>query len=226
MKSLKVLIAAGLSTVAFASMAHAADLIVDPAPVMPGVVETSGNWDGAFVGAFGGYASGVTAPDNTGSTFDLEPAGWQLGVNAGVNFTLSNGIVAGVVGDIAWADLSDSLTFTAPFSGSYDSKVDWLGSLRGRVGIDGGDFLPYLTAGLAVAHNTLSVTGNGTLSDDQTHIGWTVGAGAEFAVTDELSIDLLYRYSDYGTKTYAISGPEEDVGLTAHQLTVGLNYAF
>ena len=222
MKTLPLLIATSLSAVALTSIAHAADLIVDAAPVLPGVVETSGNWDGAYVGLFGGYGSATLAPE--GAPVEFEPAGWLLGVTAGVNYTLSNGIVVGVVGDLAWADWS-STEEDGPTS--FETSVDWLGSLRGRIGVDGGAFLPYLTAGLAVAHSDVSVTdGNLNSSDDQTHVGWTVGAGTEFAVTDDLSIDVLYRYSDYGTKTYAFGGGDGDAKLTAHQLTVGLNYGF
>lgn len=133
--------------------------------------------------------------------------------------------MAGVVGDLAWADMADTI---AQGQASATSTVDWQGSLRGRIGLDGGASLPYLTAGLAFAHQTLEGT-NGivTYSDDQTHVGWTVGAGVGVAATENLSVDLLYRYSDYGAAGYSLGGnPAVDVGLTSHTLTVGLNFSF
>lgn len=218
-----LLLAAGVSALAISS-ASAADLIIDT-PVEAGVVQASGNWDGAFIGVFGGYAWGETSADDApaGTPFP-EPAGWLLGVNAGANFTLDNGIVLGVVGDIAWADLTDTLV-QPPF-GSITSTIDWQGSLRGRVGFDGGAFLPYLTAGLAVAHNNLEAVGLGAGEDDATHVGWTAGAGVEFAATENLSVDLAYRYSDYGNAEYTTGGGTGELHLKAHQVTVGLNWGF
>ena len=58
---------------------------------------------------------------------------------------------------------------------------------------------------------------------NETHVGWTAGAGVEFAVADNISVDLLYRYSDYGSVDY---GAGDDFSLTAHAVTVGLNFKF
>ncbi|WP_055046258.1 outer membrane protein [Devosia sp. A16] len=201
------------------SSAYAADLIInEPAPV--GVVDVSGNWDGPYIGVFAGYGWGSAEQSTTDAIFDgdaLDLSGWMLGVAAGANFTVGTGIVAGIVGDIAWSDISG---YDADYFTSVD--IDWTGSLRGKLGFDGGAFLPYLTAGLAVANATIDFDGD---SDSNTHIGWTVGAGVEFAVADNVSIDLLYRYSDYGTQTYEVV-PDSDVTLTAHTVSVGLNWRF
>lgn len=224
MKSVSLALAAGVSILALASAAQAADLVVEP-PATIQYADPATSWDGAYVGVFGGY--GWATPEFPAALpDDFEPAGWLLGVNAGVNFTLGNGIVAGVVGDLAWADIND-ITFFGP--SSVETSIDWQGSVRGRVGFDGGAFLPYLTAGLAFAHQNLAITGPiapFSVSDDQTHVGWTVGAGVEFAVADNLSVDLLYRYNDYGTATYTGLGADIDVGLTSHQVTAGLNLGF
>lgn len=219
MKSYAYLLAAGVSLVAFASAAHAADLLVEgPGPIQ--YAAPAHSWDGMYVGAFGGYQWA-----NADFDFDENsPQGWLLGVNAGANFTLSEGIVAGVVGDIAWTNAADSSSGPV---WTVESSMDWVGSLRGRVGFDGGAFLPYLTAGVAFAHNTIdlaSIGPNGT--DDQVHVGWTVGAGLEVEVAENVSLDLLYRYSDYGTKTYSFTGGDVDASITAHQVTAGVNIGF
>lgn len=193
----------GVAGLALVSGAQAADLIIDEPAA--GVVEVAGgNWDGLFVGAFVGGLGGTF--DIDGAPVDWDVSGWLAGVNLGANFTVADGIVLGVVGDVAWSNAENG---DDPFS------IDWTGSLRGRLGFDGGSFLPYLTAGLAVA--------GGEIGDfNETHVGWTVGAGVEFAVADNISVDLLYRYSDYGTADY--NGDE--FGLTAHAVTVGLNFKF
>ncbi|RYE50985.1 MAG: porin family protein, partial [Hyphomicrobiales bacterium] len=116
---------------------------------------------------------------------------------------------------LAWSNLGFE-------DGGYDVSVDWTGSVRGKLGFDGGSFLPYLTAGIAFAGATVD-DGAG---DSQTHIGWTVGAGVEFAATENMSIDLGYRYSDYGDQTYNIGFGDYDVDFQTHQVTLGLNWKF
>lgn len=195
MNRIALTLLAGVAVLGFASSTSAADLIVD-AP-MAYEAPAGGNWDGPYIGVFGGYASGTLS----GPT-DIDVSGWLLGVNAGVNFTLTDGVVAGVVGDIAWSDVSGS-----------GPEFNWFGSVRGLIGFDGGAFLPYLTAGLGFAHEDFY---------DVTAFGWTAGAGVKFAVTDDVSLNLEYRYSDFGEADYGGS----DATLTANQVTFGLNWSF
>jgi outer membrane immunogenic protein len=223
MNRITLALLAGVATLGFASVSHAADLIVDT-PAAPMAVSSSGNWDGAYIGAFAGYGWGtlteqsdVFAPEGT----DYDLSGWELGVNAGANFTISEALVAGIVGDIAWSNIGGENDDFAPL----DYNINWVGSVRGRLGFDGGSFLPYVTAGLAFANNTIDLD-DGLDDDTQTHIGWTVGAGVEFAVADNVSLDLLYRYSDYGSKTYELDGDSADFGLTTNTVSVGINFKF
>ncbi|MFD2648801.1 outer membrane protein [Devosia albogilva] len=204
---------ASLALVVLASGAQAADLIVED---YPGLIEIPGSatnhWDGAFVGVFGGHVWGAASSP---VSFDL--TGQLLGVNAGVNFTLSNGIVAGVVGDLAWSNLTDAEVFAPP--SAFD--VNWTGSIRGRVGYDAGAVMPYLTAGLAVARGTLTATTGATVASN-THFGWTAGAGVEVKASDSISLDLSYRYSDYAAAAYGVT----DWEFGTHQITAGLNWHF
>lgn len=226
MNRLTISLLAGVAALSFISSVQAADLIIsEPAPVV-GVVNTGGNWDGVYVGAFigagwgtvtdeDGYWNGIAA---AGEEFDA--SGWQVGVAAGADFTVSEAIVAGIVADIAWADIGGDQD-----AGNLTYNTNWAGSVRGRLGFDGGAFLPYVTAGLAFANNTIDDTLNG-FDDTQTHIGWTVGAGVEIAVADNVSLDLLYRYSDYGSKDYALNGGDASFSLTSHAVTAGINFRF
>lgn len=198
---------AGVAGVSVMSSAFAADLIIEePAPIV-GVVDVGGNWDGLFIGGFAGYAGGNVDDDTAGVDDIFDINGWLIGAAIGANFTVTDGIVAGIVGDIAWSDLEDDV--------GADFTVNWAGSVRGRLGFDGGAFLPYLTAGLAVA-------GADFQGETATHVGWTAGAGVEFAVSEDLSLDLLYRYSDYGSQEYF----GNDFAFQTHQVTVGLNWKF
>lgn len=225
MNRIAITLMAGVAALGFASATQAADLIVDYAPMSPGVVDVSGDWDGAYVGVFGGYGMADADHVSGPGTNDLELSGWLLGVNAGVNFTLTDGIIAGVVGDLAWSNISGS---DDTLFGDPTHTINWQGSVRGRIGFDGGAFMPYLTAGLAFANATRTSEFNAPNSADATHIGWTVGAGLEVAVADNVSLDLQYRYSDLGEQVYEWSngGTDPTIALTTHALTVGLNFSF
>lgn len=199
----------GLLATTATTSAMAADLVIDPVYAPAAAVS---NWDGFYLGVFGGYGWGTV--NSFGIDSDID--GGLAGGAVGANFTFSDLIVAGIVADVAWSNISG-------VTGGADVTLDWAGSLRGRVGYNGGAFLPYLTGGLAVAGASLDILGDST---SETWAGWTVGAGVEFAATENLSIDLLYRYSDYGDRDITLNGITEPVSLATHQVTVGLNWAF
>lgn len=231
MNRISMALLAGAASLAIMSSAQAADLIVyDPVP-MPGVVDVGGNWEGPYVGIFGGWASGTADHTNSGiapTEADTDIDGFLLGVKAGANFYLTDGIVGGIVGDIAWSNISGTYE-DFPVIGDSTNTINWQGSVRGILGFDGGAFMPYLTAGLAFAHATHEVEDfEPVLAVDATHVGWTVGAGVEFAVSEQASLNLEYRYSDFGSGTYnheSIFTPPE-FNLTTHAVTVGLNWKF
>lgn len=206
------LLAAGIAAVGFASVAHAADLVIET-PEAPVIAEPAVDWDGLFIGTFAGYAGG-----NTNVPVDIDLKGWLLGVNAGANFTLADGIVAGVIGDLAWSNIADDDAIVPP--GSFD--INWTGSIRARAGVAIGSFMPYMTAGIAFANASLYASDDGSEIGNNTHVGWTAGAGVEFKATDNLSVDVAYRFSDYGAAAYGVT----DWDFTTHQVTAGLNWHF
>lgn len=221
MNRIALFAATGVLALGAAGAANAADLIVNEAPTA-GYVEApaSGNWDGLYLGVFGGYAWGTAVNDDdtfvlNDGDYEGDVTGYLLGLKAGANFTLGGSIVAGVVGDIAWSN-QELDTDVADLS----ATVDWQGSLRGKLGVDAGMFMPYLTAGLAVANANIDT---GSSSDSNMHLGWTAGAGVSIAATENMTIDLEYRYSDYGSADYDL-GSSTPVSLTSNAVTVGLNW--
>jgi outer membrane immunogenic protein len=238
MNRLTLAVVGSIAALGFVSTSYAADLIIET-PVVPGVVDVSGNWDGPYIGVFGGWASGTAdmtdpgaGPCSSGTLegCDVDISGWLLGLKAGANFSVTSGLVAGVVADIAWSDVTGSDIFPGPVDESINT-INWQGSVRGLLGFDGGAFLPYLTAGLAVANAThwsdySNVNGIDEISN--THFGWTVGAGVAFAVTENVSLNLEYRYSDFGSAEYDHDTPVDppEYSLTQHAVTAGINWSF
>ena len=82
----------------------------------------------------------------------------------------------------------------------------------------------YGTGGLAYGGQSLHSAGT---SAAKTTIGWTVGAGVEFAVWQNLSAKIEYKYVDLGRTTLspAALGPTR-VGFRGNILTAGINYKF
>ena len=203
------LLLATATVAALSSGALAADLSMPmkPAPIMAPAASTS--WDGPYVGAKIGYGWGTLdagAPIGSAST-----TGFLAGAQIGYNFHLSDAIVAGVEGDLDWSN--ETATLGAAPNNGY--RTNWDGAVLGRLGVDLNGILPYAEAGVAFANGTWG-------GNTATHTGWTAGLGVQFQLADQLSADVQYRYSDYGSQTYGGTSAH----LTDNVVSVGLNYHF
>ena len=69
----------------------------------------------------------------------------------------------------------------------------------------------YGTGGLAIAGAEASITNvdtpGDTRSDSNTHLGWVIGAGAEFMITETMSLGAEYLHVDLGSEDYTFPGP-------------------
>jgi outer membrane immunogenic protein len=123
----------------------------------------------------------------------------------------------GLESDAQWADVKESeheiAASTVPTLRFTDLRIglDWFGTTRLRLGYAFGRFLPYITGGVSygqvIASASQRVTGAfGTVfgSASSTHAGWTAGAGAEYAVTDNISLKAEYLFVQLG----GVSGSE------------------
>ncbi len=232
MKKFSLFLLAGVAAIGFASSPLAADLIIEETVVPEVAIATGGNWDGPYVGVFAGYGWGTAdhvtdvGPCGPIDGCDVDMAGWLLGVTAGANFTVGGSFVLGVAGDIAWSNMEGTEDFGG-IVGEVSNGVDWEGSIRGVAGFDGGAFMPYLTAGFAVAH-AWHESGLGDGEGDATHVGATAGIGVQFAVADNVALDLQYRHSWYDEQEYDMDfAPNNPVfGLQTDRVTLGVNMSF
>lgn len=202
----KMLLAAALVTLAVP--AFAADYRRPPQYADPLVAGPLFNWTGFYAGLHGGYGWGTGAGVST--------SGFVGGGQLGFNYQLNGGLVLGAETDISISGIDGT-------AGGVTFGVDYLGSLRARVGYAVDRVMLYGTGGLGYGRGDLRIGG---LSDKQTQLGWTLGGGIEAMVAPQLSARIEYLYMDLGRDTYAsVFGPV-NVGFTTGLLRAGVNYKF
>jgi outer membrane immunogenic protein len=108
--------------------------------------------------------------------------------------------VFGLEGDVNGAGYQGS-GFNNAGIVQHSTREDIQGSVRGRIGVAWDRALVYATGGVAIGslHNSYLNTSDGRGDAfDTTRVGWTVGGGIEYGVTNNWSIRAEYRYTDYG----------------------------
>jgi outer membrane immunogenic protein len=201
-----------------------------PAPAPAYVPPPLFTWTGFYVGLNAGYtfanrgrasyngnAAYLALGGAVPQSYNIRRNGFIGGAQAGYNIQ-SGAFVYGIEGDIDFATGRKTRTVVAPFAtGSARSELNWLGTVRGRVGFLVTDrWLAYATGGLAVGETKLRnrLVGNaGTPlvgdvwsgSNSRTRAGWTLGAGTEYAITNNLTAKLEYLYYDLGRQTVTVA---------------------
>jgi outer membrane immunogenic protein len=263
MKKALFIIAAVLSPGA----ASAADMAVKAPVVAPVPVY---NWTGFYVGVHGGGSwtdggsdfdpqfNGVTniaAWNRSPEVFGLSHSGAVAGVHAGYNWQAAPMLVVGIEGDWSWTDNNTSSTVNTRTAGgvpfvpaspsTMSRNLDWLASIRGRLGfLATPNLLLYGTAGAAFGHTkynaTLSSVPPGTVwavsFDDDSRVGWVAGGGGEWALTSNWLLRAEYLfYRLPGASAVATGNPNNFPGFTirynwhdfdVNVVRVGVSYKF
>ncbi|AAL51583.1 31 kDa outer-membrane immunogenic protein precursor [Brucella melitensis bv. 1 str. 16M] len=189
------------------------------------------------------------AQDFSGS-LDVTASGFVGGVQAGYNWQLANGLVLGGEADFQGStvksklvdngDLSDigvAGNLSGDESFGLETKVQWFGTVRARLGFTPTErLMVYGTGGLAYGKvkTSLSAYDDGesfSAGNSKTKAGWTLGAGVEYAVTNNWTLKSEYLYTDLGKRSFNYID-EENVNINMenkvnfHTVRLGLNYKF
>lgn len=237
-----LLAATGLSSAAFASdLPRYGAQSYAPAPVF--------TWAGFYAGLNAGY--GWNNSDNARINDFYGPlsygnskkdGGFTGGFQVGYNFQAGS-IVFGIEADLNLANFKKREAGSGSYmrsleSYSVSSKTDWFGTIRPRLGFAATDrFLVFATGGLAYGKVKTEggyTRGGYVLSgdDSDTRWGWTLGAGAEYAITDNVTVKGEYAYVDLSDKTYTWSGRTNfnvmnvKDSVSFQVLRAGVNYKF
>ena len=244
---IRYLIAASAAALTAASAAQAADVVAnqEPAPV---VAAPAFSWTGFYAGAqIGGSWSDTDlkgkykGQGNAWSPrqgFSPDPSGFIGGIYAGYNYDLGNNIVIGADTDWVWGDMdeNDKRSYNDnAFSLNGKLKEQWAGSTRARVGYAVDRWMPYIAGGVAYAKvdshfrvkdSNGKVIPGYSASDSDTLVGWTIGAGFDYAMTDHIILRAEYRYTDFGDEDYSKNNIKYNVDYKTNDFRVGVAYKF
>jgi outer membrane immunogenic protein len=236
------------SSVALTDLASAADLPVKALP-RP-VVAAPYNWTGFYIGVNAGGSwghqdnslettTGVIGFTNS-DRIDGFIGGGQIGYNWQVNQWVF-GLEADFQGSGQKGGGGFSITPVGFFAAAlpattiaYEDKLNWFGTVRGRIGWAFDRWMPYITGGWAYGHGEVSgttvvgVVGT-SFSASQDYSGWTIGGGVEWAFQNNWSAKIEYLYIDFGDGPTVAVSPALNIAsgkLTDNIVRVGVNYKF
>ena len=215
-------------------------------------------WAGSYLGVAAGYANGYHSFDDLAGAFLGYPGlsndqsrGFAGGGTLGINWQTGS-LVYGLETDIDW--LSNKTTYVDPngainnFYPTETNRLDYLGTVRGRLGLAVDRTLLYFTAGLAygeVANTVLyssckfQTCNTPNFNVNSTRVGWVVGTGLEHAWTSNWTVKGEALYAQLGTTTASWVSPppgsqtfpanavyNQQFNTSVAIIRAGLNYKF
>ena len=208
---------AGVSASAFA-----ADLPTRKAPPAPPIVYAPAfTWTGFYVGLNGGWGWGSLSSSNFSA-----PTGGVLGGQVGYNYQIGQFVIGGEA-DLDGTFFSHSSNY---LGGTNKFSTGALTTERVRLGIGLDRTLLFLTGGYAGLQTTGKFTDGFTnivTTQDVWRNGGAIGAGIEYAFTNNITAKAEYLYLPFSGATYFQNTPiTEKNTLDVSLFRVGVNYKF
>lgn len=228
---------AAVAALSFSTAVIAADLPArDAAPAPSPAYSTAAfSWTGFYVG---GQVGALQARDRASVPLLAASQSFTAnsiigGVYAGYNWQM-NSLVLGVEADANLLQASKTTSAIGAFVFGPPSTVRgrtiFEGALVAKVGFAFDRALIYGLGGVTFsnfdARYNLFAT---TQSNTTTRAGWTLGAGVAYAINNNWSARLEYRYSNFGTQRHALvnfAPLSVSHKLESHRVMGGLTYTF
>lgn len=236
-----------------------APLTYAPPPVVPVFTWTGAYIGGNIGGGFTARDTGVTAADDNVSaaqfrvgtvpqTYTLHQSGVTAGGQIGYNLQLGSGVFGGLGGgslgggglvisveaDVAYTDLNTSQIYVGNYlvTSQYRQGLDYLGTVRGRLGYAFDRLLVFGTGGFAYgrshfSHQILAGNDNNAViwsgNQGSMQTGYAFGGGVEYAVPT-----TSFPGFTAGAVTVRAEYLRYDLGVRSVQLVGGLGapYSF
>jgi len=195
------------------------------------------SWTGFYVGAhLGGAWSDVEWANVTltNERVTNDGSGFFGGAQMGYNQQIGN-IIIGVETTLSGGSLSGNFRSVVDPTQFYDTDINTIVTVTGRLGVGGDQWMLYAKGGWAGA--SVDVVGRNPTSLDRFSVddwrsGWTVGTGFEIKVSRNISLGVEYSFIDLGSQsisgTTRLSVPVSvrDNDVQVQSVTARLNYQF
>jgi outer membrane immunogenic protein len=224
-------------------------------PVGAPVVVAASDWTGTYIGLHAGYGWGASATSiapgdgwvgdldwgnvNAASTNSLRTSGILGGAQVGQNQQYNN-VLLGIEADFSYFGMKESANSGAiasietegsgTFSVNTETKVNWVSTIRPRIGWATDATLLYLTGGLAIADvgfgQSIDFTNNNCCSDSflpiavngganagsvsKIALGWALGVGGEYSFDRNWSLKAEYLHIDLGSQSFRSTFVSDD----------------
>jgi len=227
------LLAASAAIVIAASNAQAADLPSRYSPAPDYNAMPTFTWTGFYAGANLGYGWSTGASRHYDPPFGVtgggRKGGFIGGVQGGYIYQLGM-VVLGAETDLQYAAVGNK---GASYGNTYypGDSDGYFGTIRARAGVALDRTLVFATTGFAYG----DIGGNkgldevlGAHRDNKNNWGWTLGAGVEYAVTNNFVAKVEGLYVNLDTKDNYALGDRVDIRRDTEfgVLRAGLNYKF
>lgn len=175
----------------------------------------------------------------------------SVGGNDGLSSQTWNTVGGAIAAGLNFRDYTDvgaPIRLEFEYGTRNTMKTEWNASLGGRQNVKaswqvqtfqvngywdietGTAFTPYIGAGIGASYITQSMT-SGALyrhytEDSNWGLAWNVGAGVAYAFTDNVALDLQYRFAGFGESEMKHSGSTVSNYMTANEFMAGVRFSF
>jgi outer membrane immunogenic protein len=197
----------------------------DPATEVP-MTAAGFDWTGYYAGLQGGYGWGqsdirgtedepfAVSPDLDGGFVGGHVAGlWQF-----------DQAVVGAQAEFNYSSIDGADQLGA--GNSIGSDIKWFGSVNAEAGYAMDRLLVYGIGGVAFAGIETSQNSVTSFDKTRTSVGWTVGAGVDYALTDQFIVGAQYRYYDFRSEHFDVPDDFLDRNQEVKLHTVGINLSY
>jgi len=187
---------------------------------------TAFSWNGAYVGLHGGHQQlrQFFSDSFESDTFDAD--GFNGGFLAGLNIQQGNWVF-GIEADAGLSSGTSIRRLSACLCDEVESKAIWDSHWRVRAGYAVDRYLAFVAAGLAVGEFSQAPSLDSKVK--RTHLGFTIGAGIDVMLANNLLFRFEYLFSDYDLRNYSFistGGSITDTENRIHTIRAAAIYRF
>jgi outer membrane immunogenic protein len=166
--------------------------------------------------------------------------GVLVGLRGGYDFRVGGDFLAGVLAEVSYGKTDNMHEHSADRTDPkyrIGTRMSWLGSVRGKLGVASGDLSIFGTGGLAFSnakHRFRETDGSDEMFDGKAdRTGYVLGLGAAYAMSGRTTIGLDYSHYEFGSDVNEIledDGDSTDYFMKqdykVRSLTLSFNYRF